>query len=127
MEYDIYTFGNGEILQGVFNSIAACLNGHTGTLYEPLKRIGMILGVFWAALYAVYGDMMKPLTHWIIPMSVITTLLFAPQASVWIHDPVTKFHQKVDNIPYGLAAFAGYISKRNAPQKLDQRLREFFA
>jgi len=111
MEYDIYTFGNGEILQGVFNSIAACLNGHTGTLYEPLKRIGMILGVFWAALYAVYGDMLKPLTHWIIPMSVITTLLFAPQASVWIHDPVTKFHQKVDNIPYGLAAFAGYISK----------------
>lgn len=111
MEYDIYTFGNGEILQGVFNSIAACLNGHTGTLYEPLKRIGMILGVFWAALYAVYGDMMKPLTHWIIPMSVITTLLFAPQASVWIHDPVTKFHQKVDHIPYGLAAFAGYISK----------------
>jgi len=111
MEYDIYTFGNGEILQGVFNSIAACLNGHTGTLYEPLKRIGMILGVFWAALYAVYGDMMKPLTHWILPMSVITTLLFAPQASVWIHDPVTKFHQKVDNIPYGLAAFAGYISK----------------
>jgi conjugal transfer mating pair stabilization protein TraG len=111
MEYEIYTFGNGEILKGVFDSIAACLNGHTGTLYEPLKRIGMILGVFWAALYAVYGDMMKPLTHWIIPMSVITTLLFAPQASVWIHDPVTKFHQKVDNIPYGLAAFAGYISK----------------
>ncbi|MFN6414730.1 MAG: conjugal transfer protein TraG N-terminal domain-containing protein [Pseudomonadota bacterium] len=111
MEYEIYTFGNGEILQGVFNSIAACLNGHTGTLYEPLKRIGMILGVFWAALYAVYGDMMKPLTHWILPMSVFTTLLFAPQASVWIHDPVTKFHQKVDNLPYGLAAFAGYISK----------------
>lgn len=111
MEYEIYTFGNGEILQGVFNSIAACLNGHTGTLYEPLKRIGMILGMFWAALYAVYGDMMKPLTHWILPMSVITTLLFAPQASVWIHDPVTKFHQKVDHIPYGLAAFAGYVSK----------------
>lgn len=111
MQYDIYTFGNGEILKGVFDSIAACLNGHSGTLFEPLKRLGLILGVFWGVLYAAYGDFMKPLTHWILPSTMFMTILFVPQASIWIHDPVTKYHQKVDHVPYGLAAFAGYISK----------------
>jgi conjugal transfer mating pair stabilization protein TraG len=38
-------------------------------------------------------------------------LLFVPTTSVWIHDPVTNYHQKVDHVPYGLAAFAGYVSK----------------
>ena len=29
MAYEIYTFGNGEVLSGVFNSIAMCMNGDT--------------------------------------------------------------------------------------------------
>jgi conjugal transfer mating pair stabilization protein TraG len=111
MTYDIYTFGNGEILEGVFQAIAMALNGHTGTLFEPLKRMGMLLGVFWAAVYALYGDQARVFTHWIVPSAVIMNLLFVPEATVWIHDPVTKYDQKVEHIPYGLAAFAGYISK----------------
>jgi len=111
MAYDIHTFGNGEILKGVFDAIAMCLNGHDGTLFEPLKRLGLILGTFWAAIYAIYGNQMKAFTHWIIPMTIIMNLLFVPSTSLWIHDPVTKYHQKVDHVPYGLAAFAGYVSK----------------
>ncbi len=77
MAYEIYTFGNGEVLNGVFNSIAMCMNGNTGTLFEPF----------------------------------FMNLLFVPTTSVWIHDPITHYHQKVDNVPHGLAAFAGYVSK----------------
>jgi hypothetical protein len=43
MEYQIFTFGNGEILKGVFDAIATCLNSHSGTLYIPLIRISMII------------------------------------------------------------------------------------
>lgn len=111
MVYEIHTFGNGEILKGVFDSIAMCLNAKTGTLFEPLKRLGLLIGIFWAAIYSIYGDQIKAFTHWIIPMALIMNLLFVPTTSVWIHDPVTRFHQKVDHIPYGLAAFAGYVSK----------------
>ncbi|MBP9752209.1 MAG: conjugal transfer protein TraG N-terminal domain-containing protein [Proteobacteria bacterium] len=111
MAYEIYTCGNGEILKGVFDAIAMCLNGHSGTLYEPLKRIGLIMGAFWAAIYALFGDQVKVLTHWIMPMVAISNLLFVPTTEVWIHDPVTHYHQKVDHVPYGLAAFAGNISK----------------
>jgi conjugal transfer mating pair stabilization protein TraG len=111
MAYDIYSYGNGEIIQGVFDAIAMCLNNHTGTLLEPLKRLGLILGGFWAALYLVYGDQVKVFTHWLVPMVVMMNLLFLPNVRVRIHDPVTHFHQDVDHVPYGLAVFASYVSK----------------
>ena len=110
MEYTVYTFGGGEILTGVFNAIAMSLNGHADSLWEPLKRLGLILGTFWAALYALYGDQVKVFTHWIVPMTVFMNLLFVPTTTVWIHDPVHHYHQKVDNVPYGLAALAGHVS-----------------
>lgn len=111
MAYEIYTFGNGEVLSGVFNSIAMCMNGDTGTLFEPLKRMALILGTFWAAVSALGGDQARVLTHWIVPMAIFMNVLFVPTTSVWIHDPITHYHQKVDNVPHGLAAFAGYVSK----------------
>ena len=110
MEYTVYTFGGGEILNGVFNAIAMSLNGHADSLWEPLKRLGLILGTFWAALYALYGDQARVFTHWVVPMTVFMNLLFVPTTTVWIHDPVHHYHQKVDNVPYGLAALAGHVS-----------------
>lgn len=111
MIYEIHTYGNGEILNGVFNSIAMCMNGNSGTLFEPLKRMALILGAFWAALSTLGGDQTKVLTQWIVPMAIFMNVLFVPSTTVWIIDPVTHYHQKVDNVPHGLAAFASYTSK----------------
>ncbi len=111
MEYEIITFGNGEILKGVFDAIAICLNSHSGTLYIPLIRMSMIIGALWAAIYAIYGDYVRAISGWIIPMTAIMQLFFVPQATVWIVDPVSRYHQKVDHVPYGLAMVAGKISQ----------------
>jgi conjugal transfer mating pair stabilization protein TraG len=111
MEYQIISFGNGEILKGVFDAIAVCLNADSGTLYKPLIRLSLIIGSLWVVLYGIYGDYIKAIIHWIIPMTAIMQLLFVPQATVWIVDPVSRYHQKVDHVPYGLAMIAGYISK----------------
>lgn len=110
MEYSVVTFGNGEVLKGVFDAIAICLNSHSGTLYIPLIRLSMIIGGLWAALYAIYGDYMRAINGWIIPMTAIMQLFFVPQATVWIVDPVSRYHQKVDHVPYGLAMVADRIS-----------------
>lgn len=66
---------------------------------------------FRAALYVIQGEAVKVWNSWIIPMIVFTNLLFVPTASVWIHDPATQYHEKVDNVPRGLAVFAHYTSK----------------
>ncbi|MBW8308890.1 MAG: conjugal transfer protein TraG N-terminal domain-containing protein [Candidatus Paracaedibacteraceae bacterium] len=111
MAYDIYTYGNGEVLRGVFNALAMCLNSKSGTLYEPLIRLGMIVGALWAVIYALYNDIAKIFTSWILPLTIITGILFVPTARVNIHDPVSRFHDSVDHVPYGLAMFAGYVSR----------------
>ncbi len=111
MVYEIYTYGNGEILSGVFKAIAMCLKKDGGTLYEAMIRLGMIVGVMWAVVYAIYGDIVKLFSSWILPLSVFNIMLFTPTATVWVHDPVTNFHQPVDNVPYGLAVFASYTSR----------------
>ncbi len=111
MEYHIYTFGNGAILKGLFDALATCLNAEDGSLYVPLIRISLMIGAIWAALYALYGDFMRAIMHWLLPTTLIMQLLFVPHATVVIHDPVSHYHQNVDRVPYGLAMIAGSISK----------------
>ncbi len=111
MDYPIYSFGNGEILKGLFDAIAMCLNAQSGSLYIPLVRLSLIIGALWTALYVLYNDYIKALASWIIPMTAIMQLLFVPQARVVIIDPVSRYHQTVDHVPYGLAFAASFISR----------------
>lgn len=111
MEYQIYSFGNGEILKGVFNAIAMCLNSHSGSLFVPLIRIGLLIGATLAIIYVLHGNYMRAFVGWIIPITAIMQVLFVPQATVWIIDPVSRYHEKVDHVPYGLAMVSSYISR----------------
>jgi conjugal transfer mating pair stabilization protein TraG len=111
MTYEIYVYGSGEILKSVFDAIAICINGKTGSLFIALRNLGLIVGIFWATIYALYRDLTTVFTNWIVPMSLMMNLLFIPQTCLWIHDPITKYSQKVDNVPYGLVAFSSYVNK----------------
>lgn len=111
MEFQIIAFGNGEILKGVLDAIAMCLNSQTGTLYTPLIRIGLIFAVLWAAIYSIWGDFLKAWGQATIPFILIPPLLFVPSTRVWVHDVVSGYHQPVDHVPYGLAYTTHFISK----------------
>ncbi len=111
MQFQVITFGNGEILKGVFDAIAMCLNAETGTLYTPLIRIGMIFGVFWAAIYSIWGDFLKAWGRATLPFIFIPPLLFIPSATVHIHDVVNNYRDKVDHVPYGLAYVSHFVSQ----------------
>lgn len=111
MEFQIITFGNGEILKGVLDAIAMCLNSQTGTLYTPLIRIGLIFAVLWAAIYSIWGNYLKAWGQATIPFILIPPLLFVPSTTVWVHDVVSNYRDKVDHVPYGLAYVTHFISK----------------
>lgn len=111
MQFQIITFGNGEILKSVLDAIAMCLNAQTGTLYTPLIRIGMIFAVLWAAIYSIWGDFLKAWGRATIPFVLIPPLLFVPTATVNIHDVVSNYRDNVDHVPYGLAYVSHFISQ----------------
>jgi conjugal transfer mating pair stabilization protein TraG len=111
MQYQIVTFGNGEAIKGVLDAIVMCMNTQTGTLYEPMIRISMIFGGFWAALYSIWGDYLKAWGRTIIPFVLIPPLLFIPTATVNIHDVVSHYRDRVDNVPYGLACVTHFITQ----------------
>ncbi|MBY0281587.1 MAG: conjugal transfer protein TraG N-terminal domain-containing protein [Alphaproteobacteria bacterium] len=110
MDYAITTFGGGEILEGLFNAIAVCLNSTNGTLFTPLVRLGFLIGGFMGLVYAFWGDQLGFVKNWLIPFYLILNVLFVPQTSVWILDPVHHTHNKIDHVPWGLGAFAGIVS-----------------
>ncbi len=111
MDYAITTFGGGEILEGLFNAIAVCLNSSDGTLFKPLVRFGLLVGGFMGLVYAFWGDQLGFVKNWLIPFYLILNVLFVPQTSVWILDPVNHTHTKIDHVPWGLGAFAGMVSQ----------------
>jgi conjugal transfer mating pair stabilization protein TraG len=111
MEISIITYGAGEVLDTTFNAIAALMNAKSGTLYQPLVRFSLILGLMWAIVTVIYGNHSQLLTSWFIPFNLILYLFFIPTCTVIIHDPVTGYNYKVDNVPWGLGSVAGLVSQ----------------
>jgi len=111
MQFEIIAFGNGEILLGVLNAIAMCLNAETGTLYIPMIRVGMMVAVLWTALYSIWGDYLKIWGKALIPFVFIPPLLFVPSTRVHVRDVVSNYHNDVDHVPLGLAWLGHYVSQ----------------
>ena len=111
MTFTVITYGAGEVLHQTFNAIAALINSDTGTLYQPLVRLGLIIGLVWATAAMVYGDRAKFIHHWLVLFYLALSLFFAPSCRVHIHDPTTSARFSVDNVPWGLAMVAGTFSQ----------------
>jgi conjugal transfer mating pair stabilization protein TraG len=111
MEILVVTYGAGEILDTTFNAIAALMNAKSGSLYQPLVRFSLILGLMWALVTMIYGNHSQLLTSWFIPFNLILYLFFIPTCTVIIHDPITNNRYKVDNVPWGLGSVAGLVSQ----------------
>ena len=120
MTHTIYTYGNGEVLETLFNAIAGLLS-HTnddkhvaGSLYTVLIRLGLMTGFIWSIIALAFSqNYTKMLTTWFLPVYAMITLLFAPTTSVTIRDIATGnlgMVYKVDNVPWGLGAFAATVS-----------------
>jgi conjugal transfer mating pair stabilization protein TraG len=111
MNFMVITYGAAEVLDTTFNALAALLNSRTGTLYQPLVRLSLIVGLVWATVSMISGDHMRFIKTWALPAILMLVLFFAPTCRVHIYDPVSGHRYTVDHVPWGLGAVAGVISK----------------
>lgn len=110
MAWEVYTLGGGTYLWEVFNAIAALT---TGKNYLSIIAITAMFGMTWAMLQASVSSTFKPNLTWIISFMLFYNVMFAPKATVIIHDPLNRaaLYDRVDNVPFALAVFASFSSR----------------
>lgn len=108
---EIITYGGGDLLRGVFNSISMLFYGQNGNLIQALCVIAAMIGGSWSisrCFFQSYTDAF--LTKYFLPLLVIPTLLIVPQAKVHIIDKIEDKPIVVDNVPFLFAEIASFAS-----------------
>ncbi len=111
MDYAIHTFGGGEILWHVLNGISNVFHSNN-EYFTPVGKFAFTIGAIWAGGRALFkGNLAIFALDWMIPSFLVFALLFSPKATMWVHDEVSGYKSKVDNIPFGIAFFSSLSSR----------------
>ena len=109
MENTIITYGGGEILSEIFNSIAMIFK--SGGIMQPLTLITASIAGFWAISKAFFSSSPHHLiTTFVLPLIVMPGLFLMPNSTVKIEDTLTQKSYIVDHVPLVLATVAGISS-----------------
>ena len=109
-EYIITTYGGGDAFYYVFQGIATLMNEQG--LMNALFRLGGMVGIAWVFVMVTFKNAWEQAFLWLFWFMTATLVLFTPKATVWIKDPLTmQSPNKVDNVPFALAALAGITSQ----------------
>ncbi|MBY0501694.1 MAG: conjugal transfer protein TraG N-terminal domain-containing protein [Alphaproteobacteria bacterium] len=111
MAHVITTYGGGELFTLVFDAIAALFKADRTGMVMSLIRIGLMVGSVYVVMLMFVKSSLQEGAKWFLWVVVATNLLFLPKTTVYIDDPLTKIREKVDNVPFALGAFAGFISQ----------------
>ena len=107
----VVTYGGGEFLKNVFDSVAMLFNGGKGGLIQPVMMIAASISAVWAFSKAFFSSSIDALFYrFFLPLLVIPHLLMVPTASVKIEDIIKDKSYKVDNVPLLLAKIAETMS-----------------
>ena len=109
MAADIYAIGGGELIYKVLSAVTLLLNGGGGILHA-LTTIGISMAAILVYFLCLSGTVEYIMKHWAIPLGLIMGFGFVPTTTVWVHDDVSQFHRKLDNVPLGLAQFSAHIT-----------------
>ena len=111
MAHVITTYGGGELFTLVFDAIAALFKADRTGMVMSLIRIGLMVGSVYVVMLMFFKSSLQEGAKWFLWVVVATNLLFLPKTTVYIDDPLTKIREKVDNVPFALGAFAGFVSQ----------------
>lgn len=110
MNHVITTYGGGELFTLIFNAIATLFKEGEAGMLTTLMRIGLMVGSVYVVVLMLFKNQLFEGIKWFLWVIIATHLLFLPKTTVWIHDPLTKAHNKVDGVPVALGIFAGFVS-----------------
>ena len=99
--FQIDTYGNGQFIAEVLNSIAIL----AGSGLLGLIRLGLVAGILLAVLSSLFGGRMMP-GHQFALSILIYMMLFGVRVDVAVFDRVTSYTRVVSSVPAGVGVFA---------------------
>lgn len=99
--FQIDTYGNGQFIAEVLNSIAVL----AGSGLLGLIRLGLVAGILLAVLSSLFGGRMMP-GHQFALSLLIYMMLFGVRLDVAVFDRVTSYTRVVSAVPAGVGVFA---------------------
>ncbi|MBL8510272.1 MAG: conjugal transfer protein TraG N-terminal domain-containing protein [Betaproteobacteria bacterium] len=108
MNMEIFAFGNGEALFGLFNAIAAMMGGN---VFQSSMAAAVVIGFFAASFAYVFAPHLMIGWKWLASTVLVFGLLITPRATVIINDELSAQPPRVvANVPLGLAALGSLTS-----------------
>lgn len=107
----VFTIGSGDLLEEVFNAVAAIFNSTGGVLV--VTHLAIILGGSCAVFQFTKTRDLNALMRWVGLYVLVTSLMLYPKATVNIEDltGVDDKPRAVDNVPLSLAVFASFTTR----------------
>lgn len=119
----IHTYGGGELLEKVFNSVSMLIYGNSDNgidkTFNSILRIALAVGGFSSICIAFLREKFEPLIkNFFLPSVAIMSCLLVPRTTIYIQDHLiqrTASTQssaliKVENVPFFLGKLATIVS-----------------
>ena len=99
--FQIDTYGNGQFIAEVLNSIAIL----SGSGLLGLIRLGLVAGILLAVMSSLFGGRIMP-GHQFALSLLIYMMLFGIRVDVAVFDRVTSYTRVISAVPAGVGVFA---------------------
>ena len=107
MDWELFTYGGGELLALVLNGVAALTAADD---FLGLLRAVALFGLVWVLVEGAF-NLRRLNIQWLLLMALIYLALIVPRANVIITDRVDpRANGVVNNVPLGMAFFIGNAS-----------------
>lgn len=99
--FQIDTYGNGEFIAEVLNSIAVL----AGSGLLGLIRLGLVAGIMLAVMSSLFGGRTAPGRQFALSILIYMTL-FGVKVDMAVYDRVTSYTRVISSVPAGAGVFA---------------------
>ncbi len=99
--FQIDTYGNGQFIAEVLNSVAIL----AGSGLLGLIRLGLVAGILLAVLSSLFGGRIMPGHQFALSILIYMTL-FGVKVDMAVYDRVTSYTRVISGVPTGVGVFA---------------------